>query len=175
MKVEFMDERPITPGDKWVGATLSLLYADTLLPIGHTIKNTRTSTMTAVSTNEDTTNSSGWSLRIHEITKNHESRLFCLQLAVDGRTYTTDAFEVRSKKTKPRATLRHTPKDLVSVDFKHKTHRVLSLLEWQQTYQHRVVDGSVDYDHPIYTCPLCRSTRDQGHTSSCVLHELLQQ
>jgi hypothetical protein len=163
MTIVFKDSRNIHMDQKWINPRLSLLYADTQLPV-ITTQGQRPfrETMRDI---DPTLNTLKCLVKVDEITKNHQSRSFCFRLEVEGVVCLTTSFVVRTKRTKRKSTLPH-----VGVT---QFRRVVSLLEWQPIAYGRHADGTVDYNHPIPSCPLCRATRLQGHTYTCAVYHVM--
>jgi hypothetical protein len=174
MKIQFMDNRNIPDDRKWIEPQLLLLYSDTLLPV--TCTSTDPTKAGACTTfrmidSEIIGNTLNYQLKIHEITKNHQSRPFCLCLRMGGeQSFISGEFDVKTKKTNPKALRNHRK---TATDFKRQTKHVLSMLEWRLSGYERTVDDVVDFGQPIHSCPLCRERRESGHKTTCAIHVLM--
>jgi hypothetical protein len=174
LAVAFVDKRSIDQGDKWDAAQLCLLYDDTRLPVEVSCTNKYGHTLREGKHELDATSTTlTCRMKVEEITKNHGSRSFRLQLNTGGMTYMTSAFLVQTKRT---VSTKQQPVETAGVDavFKHDAQEVLSMLEWRMHGYERTEDGMPDYERPSYSCPVCQSARRLGHLQTCTLNLLMQ-
>jgi hypothetical protein len=174
LHIQFTDTRDLPIEHKWVAARLYIVYED----CGTLVPSTPSSTeRRAVRVLKRSLDASGHRLdfrvKIEEITKNHQSRTFCLYLVIGNTYFSTRGFRVKTKRTKSKATCTTTP--TIETDFRRRAKEVLTMLEWHTSGFERSIDTSVDYSRPVYTCPLCRARREHGHVDTCGIYELMNQ
>ena len=130
----------------WTDMKLTLLYHDDMRPIDRGTRSIR----------EVTRNAVGDTLLIHvkvrEISKNHQSRAFCLALGTGEDRVVTNEFEVKTKRTKRKA--HHHTGSIITPFRATDPIALLIKLQWH-------VNG---------TCPLCTRHMTSGHSDTCQLH-----
>lgn len=147
---------------------VSLLYADSRKPVPRRHSASTVETLKVIETKRG---KSSTTLRIEvtEITRNHLGRLFCLGLSCGVKKVLTSPFEVRTKPTRPKRARPRSSSD--DIEFRHRAQKIIRELAWH-TIGYGGQGEKVDYNLPIQICPLCKSTKDIGHSESCQITQL---
>lgn len=150
----------------WDQAVVQLIYEDDRTPV-HALSGEEQ--VVKILTTEVTDDVVVYGLKIHEITKNHRSRNFCVMVQLGDVGCTTTSFNVRTKRTK-----RKRGRDAVPVsEYNATVHSVVSQLQWRISGYVSTCPGSVDFSQPLYACPLCLESKSNGHTAECPIPMLL--
>ena len=109
------------------------------------------------------------SFKVDEITKNHRSRSFSIRIEVGDAFVLSDAFIVKTKRTKRK---RITHAESKRIGFKTRVHAIIDRLEWRVSGYASLCEGYVDYSCPLYACVICNASEDGGHTPDCLIRQL---
>jgi hypothetical protein len=154
--------------DGWTGATLQLLYQDTMTEVT-TTKAKPVFKLVEQSVVGDTIT---FKVKVNEVSRTHQNRLFCFSFAIGELIIVTNSFRVKSKITRKKRKREHAP-PLNESDYRIQTRNVLRHLQWRISGYSSSCEGSVDFKRPIFTCAMCNGQREYGHTTGCPIIALL--
>jgi hypothetical protein len=163
LKIQFVD---VNQTHRWKKSLITLVYSDTLQPV--TMLNSTRSTLRTLtcSTGKDLCTIT---FKTNEITKNHQSRSFCIKFQVGTSSVISEPFVVRTKRTKGKRVLTH---ENHLTEYKKRLNSAIALLEWRVAGYVSICEGHVDYSQPLYACVLCNTSQSCSHLPDCPIRQL---
>ena len=153
----------------WAKSTLRLLYAESTEVVQPETSGMATFREISCSVAGDTLT---LCLKVKEISRNHQRKLFCFAFTIGTTCLRTTGFEVRTKRTKrKRPTRRSRPSD--PSEYVLQSREVIQRLQWCIGGYSTLCDGVVDYTRPVLVCPICRGRKQDNHLFDCPVLALL--
>ena len=172
MSVVFKTTDPVVIKSGWANSTLRLLYADSTEVVPSETSGMATFREISYAVEGDTLT---LLLKVQEISRNHQRRLFCFAFNIGATCLRTTGFEVRTKRTKRKRPVdrRSRPSDSSTAEYGMQARELIQRLQWFIGGYSALCDGVVDYTRPILVCPICRGRKQDGHLLDCPVLALL--